>query len=757
MVKLIMKFFIISLYILFFTLPVNADAKNASTSIPKSVPASPASNIKVDHPKITPKQQITPINQIPLSIQDIALKDNMIHVTIAASKSLTSADYKDVLIHVTAPGHFAGEKWTLQKADKTRSLCSSSKSLVFNTKIEISSPGLVTATLSKGKWKSIKRKSLIPTKKMVVKQKAKKKTEKPDMVVRGKVPEVKSGTDTPVVPMISTDTNRRPASGKNYNVREHAQAAAQESGDIYRDMGIDIMLPIQGHNFDVQRDIINVRYKALGQMVEDGKPITFRLMRGGLIVDTKTRTLPYYSTEKTMVGGGQAITPIVDNFEWRIPATAPTTEYYYIHAIQEETGAVGFGHYFEVSSSLTPVGTLRGEVNIPIDIIEPVADDTVIWGETRPIAWTMPEEDESVDCGNQVTLYAQKEGTDQRIRLVTVNTEPGRNTWDWPVSPENVDAGRYQIEIESSQGCKIRGAAFDIQSCDFAVDSAAFDGPFDGIPLSRGIDASDGSRISGTFKVKLRWNKIQFPSTFVLGTDYDKIVRVKSVLTGNNIGGSASIDYSTAFGHGVAPDGHTRVSYIYVEIPFNIDRDNIAHMMTGSRNIPLEFFIDGWGPLRDTDSGNDRLEADMKVLSAKIVDLQIMFWSDEFSAPRDSHTPSGATTYQYYFNQSIRVRNTAPDELMGGPADDLLNVPVAWYIEYRVAGDSSWHTANSGRSVCPVVSADFREPSPVVEGSFTTPIGSDRTYRLRMVIDPDHEYMDSDRSNNEFSNTLSGY
>ncbi len=731
------KSFLIIFSILCLSLSAIAVEKKPTTSI----------SIKKAPPTIQQKKAINPVRKIPLTVRNITLKNNTIHVTVATTKTLLPVDYTGMILHVTAPKQKAGKKWTLQKVDPKRSLLRSKKSIFFNTKISISTPGIVKATISKGTWKSSKTKSLIPTKTMVAKQKAKKKIKKkPGMKTLGKAPQVKPGTDKPVVPMISKGTTRAPSSRVNSAVSERAEASAAAGDDIYRDMGINIFLPIKDKDVD-QRDTIHVSYKVTGDQAPGD--ITFRLMRGGLIVDTKTRaySVPEYPDNA------------IETFQWRIPATAPLTKYYYIHAIQPSTGAVGFGHYFEVTSKFSVTDTSRSEMYFPIDILEPVANDEVVWGETRQIAWTMPQEDEPGNCGNRVTIYTIKEGTDTRVEVRQGNTSPGGNAVDWFVNPVNIEIGRYHIEIESSEGCKIRGAAFEIKTCDFAVDSAAFDGPFDGRPLSTGIDASDGSSISGTFKVKLRWNRVEYPSTFTLGTDWNRIVRVQSRLTGNNIGSSASIDYSTAFGFGAGPDGDSRVSYIYVEIPFEIDRDDIAHMMNDSHNIPLEFYIDGWG-LSDMDDSNNRLEADMKVSFANIVDLQMMFYIDEFSAPRDAHTPSSATTYQYHFNQVIRATNAASDETGGDPSD-LLSVPVAWFIEYSNRGESGWHISSSGRSVYPIVGPDWPPVGPgssdslaVVEGSFTTPIGTDRTYRLRMVIDPDRSYIDTDRSNNEFKNTL---
>ena len=85
-------------------------------------------------------------------------------------------------------------------------------------------------------------------------------------------------------------------------------------------------------------------------------------------------------------------------------------------------------------------------------------------------------------------------------------------------------------------------------------------------------------------------------------------------------------------------------------------------MMTETRNIPLEFSFEPTGASVDTNGSNNRLEADMKVSFANIVDLQIMFYIDEFNVGRGDHVI--ASVYRYNFNQKVRVRNAALTEII---------------------------------------------------------------------------------------------
>ncbi len=726
----LLKSFVSLFCILFLSLSANAGIKKSSPSVQKSPPTS----IQKNQPKVKLEKKTTQVKQIPLSIQTIALKNNTINVTIATTKKLLPADYSGVTLHVTAPKQKTGKKWVLQKVDLKRSLFRSTKSIIFNTKISLSAPGVVKATLSKGKWKSSKTKSLIPTRTRTARQNIKKKatTKKmPTMKTLGKTPQVEPGAGKPVVPMILKDTARAPSSRVNSAGRERVEASAAAGDDIYRDMGINISRPVRGHDFG-QRDTIDVRYSVTGEL-EPGE-ITFRLMRGGLIVDTKTRT---YSPVP------EGSSPEIVNFEWIIPATAPITEYYYIHAIQTTTGAVGFGHYFAVTSRFSNIASSSRNFVLPIEIFEPIAGDDVTWGGSTQIRWTMPEEDEPGNCGDRVSIYAIREGTDHRIDITQTDADPGSNSWEWHVNPDTIDpGGRYQIEIESTEGCKIKGSAFEVKSCDYAVESVTF---LDGNSLATGIDARDGSVISGGFRVKVRWNRIELPSIFAAGTEWGNRMTVRSKLTNEIINTpieGSNFDYTTAIMAG-------SVGYIYVDIPFQFLRDDIAHMMNNNRNIPLEFSFEPTGASVDTISSNNRLDADMKVSFATVVNFQLLMSPHEFNIGRGRHLPGTAPIYDFNFTQRMDIRNVATT-VTGTPPADLFNVPVAWYIEWRPADADEYITTpiNSGRFLFSVVEADFGSPV-TLSGRFSTTINHPgRTYRIRVVVDPDHEYLDPDRVSN---------
>ncbi len=620
----LIKYFLICFSIFFLSLSVYAKEKTEPVSTEKS-----------SSKKIVEKQ-IKQVNQIPLTIKNITLKKNIIYITIATAKKLLPADYTGVTLYVATPWNKAGKKWSFQKIDYKRSLSRSGKTIIFNTKILLTKPGNVMATLAKGKWKTSKNQTLIPLKIM--------------------------------------------AANKNVNKKANPGKVA----------GI----------------------KAVGERLQGQ--------------DNKKNIIPMISegNDMTRAPSSRANSRVADRFE-------------------ENAGSD--------SNRYSTINATREALYLPISIIHPVGNDEVIWGYTRRISWTMPEEDEPSDCGNQVNIYAIREGTDNRIYITQVHTTPGSNNWGWLANPDNISIGRYHIEIESSEGCKIRGAAFEVKSCDYAVETVTF---LSGRSLATGIDTREGSVITGTFRVKVRWNGIELPSTFAPGTEWGNRMTVRSILTGETINTprlGTNFDYTDA-----APTGIVGASsLINVDIPFQLTRDDIANMMTDSRNIPLEFSFEPIGASMDTDGSNNRLEADMKVLFAKIVDLQIMFYSDDFELERDRHWPGTAPVYDYQFFQSrVRVRNAAISSVGSAPAD-LLNVPVAWYIEWKPDG-GSWSPApiSQGRFEYDIVSGDWTDPLNLT-GNFSTVIDDpDRIYRLRMVIDPDNEYFDSNRSDNQFFNTF---
>jgi hypothetical protein len=601
------KHLLIFFCIFFLSLSVNAGVKKTSTSIDKSPPKK---NIS---PKT--KQNI----KYPLSIKGLTLKNGAIHVTIVADRILLPADYASVTLNVTTPQYKTGKKWSLQKVDLKRSFSKSKKPVAFNTKVVLKVPGTVTATLSKGIWKT-SRKSRLSPKKIMSK-------ELPETKIKGKSPQIK-GTKKKVVPMISENN--------------------------------------------------------------------------GIAISTS-------SSANSMI-------------QKRLEESSETTGAFYREALE-----------------------------LPIEIIAPVGNDQVIWGGSTQIRWTMPEGDDAYSCGDRVQIYAVREGRNQRILLTANWAEPGDNTWTWVIDPETIHPGRYQILIESSEGCTIRGAVFEVTGCDYAIKSVTF---LNGRSLGTGIDARDGSIISGTFRVRVQWNRIELPSTFAPGTAWGNLLTVRSTLTNDIINipmAGTNFDYTTA----TITGGIVTQSYINVDVPFEFARDNIARMMTDSRNIPLEFSFIPTGASVDIDGSNNRLEADMKVTFAKIVDLQIMFYLDDFNLSKDRHWPGTAPIYDYHFTQSrIRVHNAATT-IMGTAPADLLNVPVAWYIEWKPDG-GNWSPAPiaQGRFEYDIVSADWTDPLNL-SGSFSTVIDDpNRTYRLRMVIDPDNEYIDSNRSDNQFSNTI---
>lgn len=624
----LLKCFLLFFCIFLLSLNVNAGVKKSPASAQKN-------------PTIKDKPKINQANQISLKIQSIALKNNIIHVTIATVKIILPKDYAGITLHVTTPQHKAGKKWTLQAVDSKHLLSLPKKPVTFNTKIRLTAPGKVTATLSKGIWKTLRMINLSPAKGMAVRtapagQKSTKTGSKKltEMQLQGKGPQKKATTRKPVVPMIS----------------ENREVTSSVS-----------------------------------------PPVNSRILER-----------------------------------------------------REESSETESGIYGD-----RPYASARKAVEFPIHIIAPVGNDRVLWGRTTQIRWTMPENDEAGNCGNIVDIYAIRERSSNRIRLTQVAAEPGDNNWTWLVNSGTITPGtRYHIEIESLEGCKIRGAAFEVQSCDYAIESVTFR---NGRSLATGVDARDGSTISGTFRVRVRWNGIELPSTFAPGTEWGNLMKVRSTLTNDTINIPASginFDYTDATATGIAGTPFL----INVDVPFEFARDDIAHMMTDTRNIPLEFSFEPTGASMDTNAGNNSLTANMKASFANVVNFQLLMSPHEFAIDRDRHLRGTAPIYDFNFTQRINVRNVATTVMGTAPAD-LLNVPVAWYIEWRPAGASEWSPLpiNQGRFLYPAVraDADLSEPPLHIAGHFSTTIGHPgRAYRLRVVVDPDREYLDPDRISN---------
>jgi|GEM_PF-5092649 len=397
-----------------------------------------------------------------------------------------------------------------------------------------------------------------------------------------------------------------------------------------------------------------------------------------------------------------------------------------------------------------PRAYAKGPEIPPITVLEPNNNALVAWGSTARIRWTMPRGEDAGQCGNSVDIYASRTGGTNRILLGHSTARPGENSWTWYVDPENISTGRFKILIVSDTGCTVFGTPFIIEGCDYSVDSVSFR---NGNPLARGIDAGESSVVSGVFRVRVLWNKIALPSTFSPGTAWGNTMNVRSKLTGQVITKPASgvnFDYTSARSSGGITTNHV----IYVDLPFEFARDDIAHMMTSTRNIPLEFSFVPTGASVDTHASNNKLDAEMKVLHAKVVDLQILFYVDDFTLERDTHLPGTAPIYHYHFIQNrIRVRNAATTVMGRAPAD-LHNVPVAWYIEWQHHGRVSPLPIAQGRFLYSTVPAEWTDIMHL-SGSFSTVINDpDRVYRLRMVIDPDNEYLDANRSDNHQSNTF---
>lgn len=626
------------------------------------------------------------------------------------------------------------------KVDRKGLLKRAFGTLTATSAIEIKGTSFVTLTIDSGNQipESNEGNNVSRRTRMVNNCKAVKRS-MPAMTVRGKNLEI-SSPKKPVVPMISENNNtaRTTTSRSNSMAANRLEPDAETRRDPYNDHGINITLPEAGEVFN-HRDIINVQYSVTGDL--DPGVISFRLLRDGEIVEMKTRS---YTPSAT---GTES--PEIESFEWRIPWSTPAGSYYYIYAERPLTSTVyGFSHIFEIKSVDIPAPFIPEveRLELPINIFAPVGNDKVVLGDTTQIRWGMPESDSEVNCGDRVRVFAVEEGSDHKILLEARWAQPGDNSFTWFVNPDTFHFGRYQIYIETSEGCRIRGAAFEITGCDYAIESVTF---LDGRPLTAGVDARSGSIIHGGFRVKIRWNKIELPSSFAPGTAWGNLMKVRSTITGEIINVPASginfdyTDVSTTSG------GRSLNDIIYLNVPFEFERDDIAGMVTGSRNIPLEFSFETTGASTDSNGANNTLNVNMKVLDLKIVDFQISVNSGGFTLSRDVHWPGSAPIYDYHFIQNVIGMRNLATTAAGSPPADILNVPVKWYIEWRPAG-GNWSEAplSHGNFNFSVVSADWGH-SMGVGGDFSTIINDPgRTYRLRLVVDPDHEYLDSNRSNN---------
>lgn len=185
-------------------------------------------------------------------------------------------------------------------------------------------------------------------------------------------------------------------------------------------------------------------------------------------------------------------------------------------------------------------------------------------------------------CGSRVALHLVRM-SDNREWMITprLETTPGLNTSSWTFNFSDLGLGRYRIKVTSDAGCNAQSGVFNLTGCDYALEGVRFS---DGRALESEISAGKGREITGAFSVAVRWNGVRLPTAFAPGTPWGNRLRVQSTITGAYINDSrrgVNFTYESAGGGGL----------MNINLPFRIERDAIAHMMTGSRRIPLEFSI----------------------------------------------------------------------------------------------------------------------------------------------------------------------
>ena len=705
-----MIFWVISLSVSIFIVwaqPARS-ADSAKSTSPKASTKEQKQVISNSKQKTRQMKDSTPglkSGDLPLAISHISMIKGTIHVTIVnnGKGKLAASSYGMVRLKLFSKDLKAPAQWNLVRVDPKKRLRRNGGRVVFDTGLHLKHPRSVRAVLIKGSWNTEARVTLSPS-----------------TAVKGKKIEpttVKSDRQ------ISHGKTMPPASR---SIVKQRLGMKTDTRALYWDGGISVEMPGEGDVFQ-SRDTITIRY-AVTADVEAG-PIRFWLIKAGNALDSITQ-------EHVLNEEGELHTAH-KMFQWRLPFTSTSSDNYIIFADHIDSDAHGMSHNFTIQGSMDRTVRSADAIGPVITFRDNWADEAFVLDTDVVIRWDMPDPSEA-DCGGWVDLYAVRLSNNHETRIHGLATTTGMNAHTWRVDSSRYSTGRYSLRIVSSTGCSVRSPAFDISGCDYALESVTFN---NGRPLSDGVDASSGREITGTFKVAVRWNQLAMAPVFDPTVEINNLLTVKSVRTEEVI---CVPEMGVNFNYGQArSDG-----LIFVEVPFTFLRAGIPDMRNSNRRIPLEFNINPLGISVDIHGSNNTMTADLRINNATESDFHLLMDPSGLTiTERDAR--SGSTSYLYRISQVVHLSNLSRNDVGGSPAP-VHEVPFMVYIHYRDSDGSGvlWHRVYRYRHYFPTVTGD--SSSTVVSIDYSVPKSApDRPYRIKVVVDPDEEYLDPTRSNNQ--------
>ena len=683
-------------------------ADSSKSAIPKAPTTEQNQVISNSKQKIRQMKGSTPVpkaGDLPLVIPHIALLKGTIHVTIVnnGKGKLAASGYGMIKLKVFSKDLKEPAQWNLVKVDPKRRLTRNGGRVVFDTGLHLKHPRSVRAVLFKGSWNTEARVKLSPS-----------------TSVKGKkIQPATVRSDR----QISHGKTMPPAS---LSIVKQRLGMKTDTRALYWDGGISVDMPGEGDVFQ-SRDTITVRY-AVTADVEAG-PIRFWLIKAGNALNSITQ-------EHVPDQEGELHTAH-KMFQWRLPFTSTSSDNYIIFADHIDSDAHGMSHNFTIQSPMDRTVRHTDAIGPVITFRDNWADEAFVLDTDVNIRWDMPDPSEA-DCGGWVDLYAVRLPGGSQTRIHGLGVSPGMNVHTWRVDSSRYSTGRYRLRIVSNTGCSVRSPAFDITGCDYALEAVTLN---NGRPLSDGVDASSGREITGTFKVTVRWNKLAMAPVFDPTEEIHNLLTVKCVRTDEVIcipEMGVDFDYSQA-----GSDGR-----IFVEVPFEFLRADIPDMRNANRRIPLEFNINPLGISLDIDGSNNTMEADLRINNATESDFHLLMDPSGLTlTERDARI--GSTSYLYRVSQVIHLSNLSRNDVGGSPVP-IHEVPFMVYIHYRESDGSGvlWHTVYRYRHYFPTVTGD--SSSTVVSIDYSVPKSApDRPYRIKVIVDPDQEYLDPTRSNNQ--------
>lgn len=371
----------------------------------------------------------------------------------------------------------------------------------------------------------------------------------------------------------------------------------------------------------------------------------------------------------------------------------------------------------------------------------------VSWGRgaSHEITWTRTGE---MDSNVRIVLL-RADGTNVgRI----VNTTPNDGSYTWEI-PADTEPGSYKIRVVTVDGA-VRDTSADftilmaahsftplrvmeavVAPCNFGIEAVTF---ADGTDLNHGISYPSGGNLTGLFQVRVGWNGTPPGS----GCSYS--IEVKNVMTNQVVSGTnnpANFTQANA-------DSSKRVR---INVPFTVPAADVYRSIR-NRAIPLEFKLLPSRNDCDSDAANNRRSENMRILNIPVAsDFAVEVVPGSLSCDRSWSIVHRHDSIRLRIR--FRVMNLSRTD-SGAPAAAVNNVKYKYRIEYTRSGHNS-----SGEP------ATWTETQLSSEGTFPTVTSTgwtekavDRTFNMItnfwapvyfiVVIDPDEEFFDPNRSNN---------